>query len=121
MVEYYTYIYILAPPTMVGPFSPKGGETMNKYELIFILDPDIEEEARVSYIDRIKDIISRNGEIRAIDEWGTRQLAYEIQEKNEGYYVKINFSAGNEVPKELTRIFRISENVLRYLIVNEDE
>ncbi len=94
---------------------------MNKYELLFILNPDIEEETRVSYVDRIKNIIQHNGEIRTIDEWGTRKLAYEINEKNEGYYVKINFTAGKEIPEELTRVFGITEDVLRYLIVNEDE
>ncbi len=94
---------------------------MNKYELLFIIDPELDEEARVSYIERIKGIIEEAGEIETLDEWGTRKLAYEIDKKNEGYYVKMNFRSAPEVPKELVRVFRISESVLRHLIINENE
>lgn len=94
---------------------------MNKYELLFILDPEVEEEARTSYIDRIKGIIEGDGELEDVDEWGTRKLAYEINKKNEGYYVKMNFKSTAEVPRELIRVFRISESVMRHLIVNEEE
>lgn len=54
---------------------------MNKYELLFIIDPDVDEEARVSFIERIKAIIQEDGEVEAVDEWGTRKLAYEIKRK----------------------------------------
>lgn len=94
---------------------------MNKYELLFIIDPEVEEEARASVIERIKGVIQEEGEIEAIDEWGTRKLAYEINKKNEGYYVKINFKSGPEVPRELTRVIGITESIIRHLIVNEDE
>ncbi|MGI6702601.1 MAG: 30S ribosomal protein S6 [Clostridia bacterium] len=94
---------------------------MSKYEMLFILDPELEEEARNSIIERVKGVIQQDGEIEAVDEWGTRKLAYEINKKNEGYYVKMNFKAGNEVPRELTRVFRITESVIRHLIVSEDE
>jgi small subunit ribosomal protein S6 len=94
---------------------------MNKYELLFILDPELEEEARTSYIERIKGIIDEAGELEAVDEWGSRKLAYEINKKNEGYYVKMNFKSTPEIPKELVRVFRISEAVMRHLIVNQDE
>ncbi len=94
---------------------------MNKYELLFILDTELDEEARASYIERIKGIIGETGEIETIDEWGTRKLAYEINKKNEGYYVKINFKSAPETPKELVRVFGISESVLRHLIINQDE
>jgi small subunit ribosomal protein S6 len=94
---------------------------MSKYETLYILDPELDEEARNSIIERLKGIVEEAGEVESIDEWGTRKLAYEINKKNEGYYVKMNFSAGPEVPRELTRIFRITEGVIRHLIVKEDE
>ncbi|HOC07961.1 MAG: 30S ribosomal protein S6 [Clostridiales bacterium] len=94
---------------------------MNKYELLFIFDPDVDEETRASFIERIKGIIQEDGEVETVDEWGTRKLAYEIKKKNEGYYVRVNFKAGPEVPKELTRVFGITESIIRHLIVNEDE
>jgi small subunit ribosomal protein S6 len=81
---------------------------MNKYELLFIFDPDVDEEARASFIERIKGIIQEAGEVEAVDEWGTRKLAYEIKKKNEGYYVRVNFKAGPEVPKLLAVSFSVT-------------
>lgn len=94
---------------------------MSKYETLYILDTELDEEARNAVNEKIKDVIGSSGEITNIEEWGTRKLAYLINKKSEGYYVKINFTASPDVPKELTRIFRITESVLRYLIINEDE
>jgi small subunit ribosomal protein S6 len=111
---------------MVEPFSPKGGEGMNKYEVLYIIDTDLDEESRIESAGRKnkmgKNLLSsRKGQTATVDEWGVRKLAYPIQKKNEGYYVKMNFSSNPELPKELTRIFRITESVIRYLIIKEDE
>jgi small subunit ribosomal protein S6 len=106
---------------MVEPFSPKGGEGMNKYEVLYIIDTDLDEESRKALVERIKGVVEQEGQTATVDEWGVRKLAYPIQKKNEGYYVKMNFSSNPELPKELTRIFRITESVIRYLIIKEDE
>ena len=64
---------------------------MRKYEAVFIFMPNIEEEKRNQLLDRLKGVIESNGTITNIDEWGTRKLAYEINDQTEGYYVIINF------------------------------
>ncbi|BEP30413.1 30S ribosomal protein S6 [Helicovermis profundi] len=93
---------------------------MRNYETIFVLKPNLEEEKRNEMIEKFKSIISASGEVLKVDEWGTRKLAYEIQKLKEGYYVLVNFKASTDLPKELERNFKISEEVIRYLVVNLD-
>ncbi len=90
---------------------------MNKYELVYILKPSVEEEKRTQLLERFRGIIETEGAIENVDEWGSRRLAYEIDKVNEGYYVLVNFSSGIEVIKELNRNLRIIDDVLRHLIV----
>ncbi|HBM76271.1 MAG TPA: 30S ribosomal protein S6 [Clostridiaceae bacterium] len=94
---------------------------MKKYETLFVLDPTLDEENIKSNIEKIKGVIGENGTVTNVDEWGKRRLAYEINDFNEGYYVLINFDANPELPKELDRIFRITDTVIRHLIVNLEE
>lgn len=94
---------------------------MINYEVMFILDPALEEEKRNATIETVKGIIVAEGEVGNVDEWGLRKLAYPIQKKNEGYYVVIEFKAQPTLPKELDRRMKISDNVMRHLIVNKDE
>ncbi|GAB6107463.1 30S ribosomal protein S6 [Fusibacter bizertensis] len=94
---------------------------MRKYEAIFILRPSIEEEKRVEAIEKFKAIISADGEIEKVEEWGNRKLAYEIEKIREGYYVLVHFNANPTLPKELERNFKISDDVIRYIIVNLED
>ena len=93
---------------------------MNKYETLFILNTSLEEEAKKAIIEKFKGVIENGGgAIENVDEWGNRKLAYEIGKASEGYYTLINFTAGTELPRELDRIFRITDGVIRHIIVNE--
>ena len=94
---------------------------MRNYETIFILKPSIDEEKRVEAIEKFKSIIAADGEIEKVEEWGNRKLAYEIEKLREGYYVLVNFKANPTLPKELERNFKISDDVLRYIIVNLED
>ncbi|MDO5491057.1 MAG: 30S ribosomal protein S6 [Bacillota bacterium] len=94
---------------------------MTNYELMFIIDPALEDEARESVIEAVKGIIATEGEVGEVDVWGMRKLAYPIQKKNEGYYVVVTFKAQPTLPKELDRRLKISDHVMRHLIVNKDE
>lgn len=94
---------------------------MRKYEAMLILVPNLEEEARNQLLDRFKGIIEKDGTITNIDEWGTRKLAYEINKYKEGYYVVMNFETNQYVVKELDRVSRISDSVMRHMIIKEDE
>jgi len=87
-----------------------------KYELIYIIDTALDEEARKALITRVSETIAQNGgEIEVVEEWGKRRLAYEINDKPDGYYVLLRYTANPEVPKEIERILEISDDILRYL------
>ena len=91
---------------------------MNKYESMVVLMPTLTEEEYNASIARVKGVIeSDGGVIDSVDEWGKRRLAYEINKINEGYYVLFTFSAKPELPKELDRILRISDKVVRHMII----
>ena len=94
---------------------------MTNYELMFIIDPTLEDETEKATIEAVKGIIENEGEVVDVDEWGLRKMAYQIQKKSEGYYVVVTFKAQPTLPKELDRRLRISDNVMRHIIVNKDE
>ncbi|MDK9710219.1 30S ribosomal protein S6 [Acidaminobacter sp.] len=94
---------------------------MRNYETIFILKPTLEEEVRKELINKFTSIISANGEVVKIEEWGNRKLAYEIEKFRDGYYVLVNFNAAPSLPMELERNYRIADDVIRYMIVNLDD
>ena len=95
---------------------------MNKYETIFILHPSLDEEAIKANIEKFSGVIENGkGVIENIDLWGRRKLAYEIKKQTEGIYVLVTYSAPSELPKELDRIFRISDSVIRHMIINLDD
>jgi small subunit ribosomal protein S6 len=94
---------------------------MRKYEAMVIFYPNFEEEKRVALLERFKGIIETGGTITTQDEWGMRKLAYLIDDLAEGYYVLINFESNPEVVKEFDRIAKISEGIMRHMIVKEEE
>ena len=95
---------------------------MNSYELLYILKPTVEEEARAALIARFADIVKNdNGEVENIDEWGMRKLAYAIDYISEGYYVLMNFKAKADLPVELERNLKISEDVMRFMVVKKEQ
>ena len=94
---------------------------MNSYETIFIIDATLEEDAIKALQEKFTALISSNGEVESVDEWGKRRLAYEIKDRTEGYYVLVNFKADAEFPKELDRQYRITDGILRTIIIRNDE
>ena len=93
---------------------------MRKYEVIFIFLPNLEEEKRVQLLDRFKAIIETDGTISNVDEWGVRKLAYLINDIGEGYYVLMNIETTPEVITELERVVKISDSVMRHMIIRQD-
>ncbi|HHV39366.1 MAG TPA: 30S ribosomal protein S6 [Tepidimicrobium sp.] len=94
---------------------------MRKYEGVFIFLPHLEEENRVEIFDRLKSIIEGNGTITNIDEWGSRKLAYEIDDLTEGYYIVVEFEAETSAIEELDRICKITDGVMRHMIIRVDK
>ena len=93
-------------------------KNMNQYEVMYVIDPTLEDSARTELINRFSDLVKKNGgEVDRVDEWGKRRLAYAIQYKTEGYYVLMYIKAPAELPRELERNMQINDRILRYLTV----
>ncbi len=93
---------------------------MNSYELLYIIDNDLSDEAKEALISKLSAVITDNGgTLENVDKWGTKKLAYPINYKTEGYYVLVNFNAAASLPAELERIMRITDGVIRFLVVKK--
>ena len=88
---------------------------MNKYESIIIINPSLEEQGIKEVITKFTDLINSNGKVENVDEMGRRKLAYEIQKHSEGYYVVYTFEANPELIAELERIYRITDEILKFI------
>ncbi len=95
---------------------------MKKYETIFILDPDLEEEQAQATVEKIKGIITQfNGEILKAEDWGKRKLAYDVKKKQKGQYILIHFAGTPALLSELERNFRVMDAVIKFQSVRLDE
>ena len=94
---------------------------MNRYETVFIINPNVEETGIKALIQKFSDLINNAGKVETVEEMGKRKLAYEIKKNKEGYYVVINFEAQPELIKELERIYRITDDVIKFIVVRKDE
>ena len=93
---------------------------MAKYETMLVTSSALDEEASAALIGKFKSLIEANGTVDNVDNWGKRKLAYEINYISEGYYVLMKFTSGADFPAELDRNYRITEGVLRSIIVAEE-
>ncbi len=94
---------------------------MRKYELMLILDSELDERSVESTVEKLLHVIpAEGGTVDNVDIWGRRRFAYEIQKKSEGYYVVIDFTANPDTTKELDRQLGINETVVRTKIVRPD-
>ncbi|SDD86379.1 small subunit ribosomal protein S6 [Paenibacillus sp. UNCCL117] len=92
---------------------------MRKYEVMYIIRPDIEQEAVQATVEKFQGIINNGGEVTKHDVMGKRRLAYEINKFRDGHYVLVQFNATNEVIVELDRVMKISDEIIRYLITKD--
>ncbi|UOQ95500.1 30S ribosomal protein S6 [Halobacillus shinanisalinarum] len=95
---------------------------MRNYEIMYIIRPDIEEEAKTAVVERFSGILSNNGaEIENVKEVGKRRLAYEINDYRDGIYLTINFKGDREAINEFDRQAKFSDDVIRHIAVREDD
>ncbi|MFC4402340.1 30S ribosomal protein S6 [Gracilibacillus xinjiangensis] len=95
---------------------------MNKYEIMYIIRPNIEEEAQTALIERFNGILTDNGaEIEKVEEVGKKRLAYEINDHRDGYYVVINFKGDEAAINEFNRQAKFSDDIIRYMAIREDD
>lgn len=94
---------------------------MNKYESVVIINPNLEAESVKAFIQKISDLINNDGKILSIDELGKKKLAYEIKKQKEGFYIVFKFEANPQLITELERIYRITDNVIKFIVIKEEE
>lgn len=91
------------------------------YETVMILSTkDRDEDAVAKLLEKFKNLISENGTVVSVDEWGKRRLAYPINDETEGYYALVNFTCGPDFLAELDRVYKITDGVLRSLIIKKE-
>ena len=96
-------------------------KTTEKYEVLYVLNPNLTEEETQAIVEKFKTLIEQNGTVDEMEEWGKRKLAYAINFKTEGYYVLMSFSSEPAFPKELDRVLRITDGIMRSMIICKDE
>jgi len=94
---------------------------MKAYELMLLLNPVLEEEARAAVLEKIQGLMSSNGTVESVDHWGKKRLAYEIDKFSEGDYVVINFRAEPSAIAEIDRVLHITDPVVRYMLVRRED
>ena len=95
---------------------------MKAYELLYIIRPDLDEEATSALVDRLSGLVATNGgENLKVDKWGKRRLAYEIDDYKEGQYILMNFDGEGSTSQEIERVIKISDDVIRFLTVRKDD
>ncbi len=87
-----------------------------KYEALYIINPQLTEEETQALVEKFKAMVEAEGTLTAIDEWGKRRLAYEIDDLTEGYYVLMNFECKPDFPAELDRVMKITDGIMRCMI-----
>lgn len=98
----------------------KLAKVNGKYETIFIVNPNLGEEAITAIVEKFKSLIADNGTVVSVDDWGKRRMAYEINDLREGYYTLIEFESLPSFPAELDRVYKITDGVMRSIIVCKD-
>lgn len=94
---------------------------MRDYETLYIINPTLEEDEIKNVVEKFKTLIQKNGgEVTDINEWGKRRLAYTVKNMNEGYYVLMQIKAEPAVVQDLERVFKITDEVIRYLITKQE-
>ena len=94
---------------------------MNKYESVVIINPNLEEESIKALINKFSDLINTDGKVNSVEELGKKKLAYEIKKQKEGYYILIKFEAKPELISELERNYRIADEVMKFIVIKEEE
>ncbi|MGG0185414.1 30S ribosomal protein S6 [Bacillus rhizoplanae] len=95
---------------------------MKKYEIMYIIRPNMEEEAQKALVERFAGVLTDNGaEIINTKDWGKRRLAYEINDLRDGFYMILNVNSNPEAVKEFDRLAKISEDIIRHIVVKNEE
>jgi len=107
---------------MVPRKSPRGGKKLRRYETTFVVHPDLSEEDHQKIVQKALGAITQSGgEILQLQDWGVKKLAYKIKKQTRGHYIFVDYAAKPEAVREVERLLRIDDNVLRFLTVLVDD
>jgi small subunit ribosomal protein S6 len=105
-----------------GRLDQKEVTSVRKYEIMYIIRPNMDEEARQALVERFNTILKENGaEITNVTDWGKRRLAYEIKKYRDGHYMIVNVVSEPKAVQEFDRLARISDDIIRHIVVKEEE
>ncbi len=93
---------------------------MNKYESVVIINPNLDEAGIKALQEKFVGLINQNGKVESVEELGKKKLAYEIKKNAEAYYTVFHFEAKPEWVAELERVYRITDDVLKFIVVKKD-
>ena len=108
-------------PSVQKEVLSKMAKSMEKYECMYVLNPNLTEEETAAIVEKFKALVENNGTLDEMEEMGKRKLAYEINYLSEGYYVLVKFTSGPDFPAEFDRILGITDGVIRSLITLRQE
>ncbi|MGM7723404.1 30S ribosomal protein S6 [uncultured Metabacillus sp.] len=95
---------------------------MKKYEVMYIIRPNIEDEAKKALVERFNNVLSENGaEVAEAKEWGKRRLAYEINDFRDGYYMLLQVNSEAAAVQEFDRLAKINEDIIRHIVVKKED
>jgi small subunit ribosomal protein S6 len=95
---------------------------MKAYELLYIIRPDLDDEAVAATVDKFSEVVNNNGGADvSVDKWGKRRLAYEINDYREGVYILMNFNGEARTAQEVERVMKISDTVVRFLTTKKED
>ena len=94
---------------------------MNKYESVIIINPSVDEQGLKNLETKFTNLINGDGKVESVEELGLKKLAYEINKNKEAYYMVINFEANPNFIAELERIYRITDEVLKFIVVRKED
>lgn len=95
---------------------------MRNYEIMYVVRPNIEEDAKKALIERFEEILTSNGaEIIESKDWGKRRLAYEINDFKEGFYQIVRVKSTDEATNEFDRLAKINDDIIRHIVIREEE
>ncbi|QGQ48547.1 30S ribosomal protein S6 [Metabacillus sediminilitoris] len=95
---------------------------MKKYEVMYIIRPNIEDEAKKALVERFNNVLSDNGaEVAEAKEWGKRRLAYEINDFRDGYYMLLQVNAEAAAVQEFDRLAKINEDIIRHIVIKKED
>jgi len=112
--------YFLTLPGVGGSKTTRRCRFMNNYEVLYIIENAIDDEAKEAVIKKFETVVTaNNGTVDQVDKWGTKKYAYPIDYKNEGYYVLMTFTGEPSLPRELERQMGISDEIVRYMVTRK--